>query len=273
MLAPRPLSVDVSRTMGNKGIKVIASKLSESPKALLRHLRSMAPAVLYYGKGRFCPVCGKSSRRFRQFGLVPREDAECAHCGALERHRLLWLFVKGRTNLFDGKPKKMLHVAPEPCFESTLKQRLGDDYLTADLFDPRAMVKMDITNIDYPDRSFDVIYCSHVLERVQDDRKAVREFYRTLKSNGWAILLVPITAQKTFEDPSISDPEQRLKVFGAKEHVRRYVPDFADRLREAGFSIEIIKVNNLVQNDEAVRMGLTSASGEIYYCTKQCIGG
>jgi hypothetical protein len=84
---------------------------------------------------------------------------------------------------------------------------------------------------------------------------------------------VPITAKTTFEDSSISDPEQRLKVFGQRDHVRRYGPDFPDRLREAGFNVEVIKVNNLVRNDEAVRMGLTSASGEIYYCTKQCIGG
>jgi SAM-dependent methyltransferase len=254
-------------------MEVIASKLPESAKSPLRHLRNKMRTVLYYGKGRFCPVCGKSSRRFLQSGLVSREDAQCVHCGALERHRFLWLFVARRTNLFDGKPPKMLHVAPELCFESRLKQRLGDNYLTADLFNPRAMVKMDITNIDYPDRSFDVVYCSHVLEHVQDDRKAMREFYRILKCNGWAILLVPITAARTFEDSSISDPEERLKVFGQKDHVRRYGLDYADRLREAGFSVEIIKANDLVQNDEAVRMGLTSASGEIYYCTKQCIGG
>ena len=131
------------------------------------------------------------------------------------------------------------------------------------------MVKMDITNIDYPDQSFDVIYCSNVLEHVQDDRKAMREFYRTLKSNGWAILLVPITVEETYEDPSIIEPKERLKVFGQEDHVRRYGPDFADRLREAGFSVEVTEVNDLVQNNEAVRMGLTPASGEIYYCTKQ----
>jgi len=254
-------------------MKAIASKLPEWAKAPLRRLRDLVRAVPYYGKGRFCPVCGKSSHRFRPFGLVPREDAECVHCGALERHRLLWLYVSRRTNLFDGKPKKMLHVAPESYLESKLQQRLGDNYITADLFSPRAMVKMDITNIDCPDQSFDVIYCSHVLEHVQDDRKAMREFYRTLKSNGWAILLVPIIAEETFEDPSIIEPEERLRAFGQEDHVRRYGPDYADRLRDAGFSVEVTEVNDLVQNDEALRMGLTPASGEIYYCTKQCIGG
>ena len=96
----------------------------------------------------------------------------------------------------------------------------------------------------------------------------MREFCRVLKSNGWAILLVPITAEETYENPSVVEPEERLKAFGQADHVRRYGPEYVDRLREAGFGVEVTKVNDLVQNDEAIRMGLTSAAGEIYYCTK-----
>jgi len=112
------------------------------------------------------------------------------------------------------------HVSYQNCSNT-----FGSNYLTADLFDPLAMVKMDVTNIEYPDHSFDVIYCSHVLENVQDDRRALREFYRILKPNGWAILLVPVTAQKTFEDPSVTSPEDRLRLFGETYRVRRYGPD------------------------------------------------
>ena len=255
--------------MRNRRMGAITSDSLNPARASRSHLRNLARAVLYHGKGRFCPVCERSSRRFLRFGLVPREEAQCAHCGALERHRLLWLFVARRTTLFDGKPKKMLHVAPEACLEARFRQRLGEGYLTADLADPRAMVQMDVTHMEYPDLSFDVIYCSHVLEHIQDDRKALREFHRTLKCRGWAILLVPIIAERTLEDSSINDPEERLKVFGQRDHVRKYGPDYADRLREAGFGVEVIKVSDLVQNDEAVRMGLGSASGDIYYCTKQ----
>lgn len=234
----------------------------------LRNIRDVARAVPYCEKERFCPLCGKLSRRFSQYGLVPREDAQCVHCGSLERHRFLWLYLSQKTDLFSDTPKKMLHVAPEQCFESRLKERLRGNYLTADLFNARAMVRMDITDIEYPDESFDVIYCSHVLEHVQDDKKAMQEFYRVLKRNGWAILLVPITADKTFEDSSIVDPQKREEAFGQKDHVRRYGPDYVDRLRDAGFKVKITKANDFVQNDEAIRMGLTSASGEIYYCTK-----
>ena len=213
-------------------------------------------------------MCGKSSDRFRTFGIIPREDAECAHCGALERHRLVWLFLHKKTDLFDGKPKKMLHVAPELCLESLFKERLGSNYLTADLLNARAMVKMDICNIQYPDRSFDVIYCSHVLEHVLDDKQAMREFCRVLKNSGWAILNVPITSEKSFEDSSIVDPKERLKAFGQDDHVRRYGPDYVERLRDSGFNVEIGKVGDLLNSDEAVRLGLSQASDEIYYCTK-----
>ena len=161
----------------------------------------------------------------------------------------------------------MLHIAPEPCLEPRFKKWLAESYLTADLFNPHAMVKMDITNIAYPDQSFDVIYCSHVLEHVPDDRKAMREFFRVLKDNGWAILLVPIYAEKTFEDPSIVEPTARLKAFGQEDHVRRYGPAYIDRLREAGFRVELTKFIDFVQKAEAIRMGLTT-SGLIYYCTK-----
>jgi SAM-dependent methyltransferase len=180
----------------------------------------------------------------------------------------VWLYLNSKTNLFDGKPKTMIHVAPESCLESRFRQRLRDGYLTADLVNPRARIKMDITQIQYPDQSFDVIYCSHVLEHVPDDRKAMREFLRTLKPDGWAILLVPITATKTLEDPSITTPEERLRQYGQADHVRRYGPDYLDRLKEVGFQVSVSHVQDLVSPEQAVRMGLTKASGEIFFCAK-----
>lgn len=224
--------------------------------------------LFYYGHGRTCPICGNASPRFGPIGVVPRNDAQCLHCGSLERHRLSWLFIHARTDLFDGRSKTMLHVGPEPCLAERFQQRLGDRHLSADIRDDRAMIPMDVTDIRYPDESFDVIYCSHVLEHVEDDKLAMRELFRVLHKAGWAILLVPITSDRTFEDPSVTDPQDRLAAFGQEDHVRRYGPDFADRLREAGFTVEVTTVADVVAADDAVRMGLTPASGEIYYCTK-----
>jgi SAM-dependent methyltransferase len=253
-------------------VRSISSKLPKWAKEPLRPLRWIAEGLIYAGEGRVCPVCGKSSRRFKPSPIDRREDAQCVHCGALERHRLVWLFIQKKTTLFDGRSKKMLHVAPESCLEPRLRERLGDNYLTADLLNPRAMVRMDITDIQYADQTFDVIACSHVLEHVQDDRRAMREFCRVLTNDGWAIFLVPVTSDHTIEDPSIIDPEERLRVFGQADHVRRYGPDFVDRLREAGFAVGIIGINDVVNDREAVEMGLTADTGTIYYCTKQACG-
>jgi len=242
----------------------IRTRLKKTRDFATRHI---AP-VAYRGTGRLCPVCETHSRRFARFGAEPRGDALCVHCRSLERHRLLWLFVTRRTDLFDGRPKTMLHVAPEPCLEPRFRASLGDGYLTADLTDPRAMLKMDVTDIAFPDESFDVIYCSHVLEHVADDRRALREFHRVLRRDGWAILLVPVCAERTFEDPSIVDPEERLRVFGQEDHVRNYGPDYVDRLRDAGFKVQVTRIDDLVARPDALLMGLTPDSGEIYYCKR-----
>jgi len=230
-------------------------------KALLR--------LFYYGNKRFCPVCNRSSRKFLKFGEMQRDNAMCIHCSSLERHRFVWLYFKKMTNLFNGVKKVFLHIAPEACFEKPLKNILGKAYITADLFSNRAMVKMDITNIQYPDESFDVIYCSHVLEHVQDDKKAIRELFRILKKDGWAIILVPIMADETFEDPAIVSPSDRRKIFGQEDHVRCYGPDFVHRLEGSGFTVIVTNVHDLCKKDEVERMGLSNASGEIFYCTKK----
>jgi SAM-dependent methyltransferase len=235
-------------------------------KRTLRYFRKL----LYDGQGRWCPVCEKGSRRFAPYsvwGGKSREEAQCVHCGSLERHRFLWLYLREKTDLFDGRPKKMLHVAPEACLESKFRSTLGEgNYITADLHDPRAMVKMDVTDIEFPEDFFDVIYCSHVLEHVMDDRRAMREFRRVLKPGGWAILLVPLTVETTFEDAGITDPADRLRVFGQADHVRRYGMDYVDRLRESGFKVQITGEDDLVGPEEVCRIGLL-AGQPIFHCT------
>ncbi|ABY34687.1 MAG TPA: SAM-dependent methyltransferase [Chloroflexus aurantiacus] len=254
-------------------MKRFLSVLPNDVKRPLRNARDFVIRVknlmLYQGKNHFCPVCQKSLRAFAPYGRSRRKGALCIYCGSLERHRLLWLYLTQKTDLFDGRPKDVLHIAPEPCFKPIFHQKLGSGYITADLNDDHVMVKMDITNIQYPDASFDVILCSHVLEHVPDDRKAMREFWRVLKPTGWAILLVPIMAEVTFEDPSIVDPQARFIAFGQEDHVRVYGRDFPDRLRGAGFTVQTTTVTDLVPDPEAaVQMGLTKDSGEIYFCTK-----
>jgi SAM-dependent methyltransferase len=244
----------------------IAGALPEPLRAALRPARALLRKLPYLGLGRRCPVCARSSRRFRAFGRTPREGAQCIHCGALERHRLLWLFLAGRTELLAGGPRRVLHVAPEACLEPGLRSALGSGYLTADLSDPAAGVRMDVTAIPFRDGSFDAVLCSHVLEHVPDDRRALRELHRVLRRDGLAILLVPVAGERTFEDPAIVEPAARRAAFGQEDHVRVYGRDVADRLTEAGFRVATLAPADFP--GEVVRCGLSEAAGEIFRCTR-----
>ena len=184
------------------------------------------------------------------------------------QHRLIWLFLERKTNFFSGNFDRVLHVAPEVFFEKKFRSVFKNRYLTADLNDPRAMVKMDVTNIKYPDNTFDVILCNHVLEHVQDDTGAMRELFRVLKTEGWAILNVPIRGIKTFEDPSVSTEEERLRVYGHTEHVRNYGLDYLDRLQTAGFRVVGCNKNSFLKPYELEKFGLSSYEGLVVYCRK-----
>src|SRR4030065_2363759 len=220
-----------------------------------------------------CPVCTNRIEAFLPFGMnplkKPRPIALCPVRKSLERHRLMWLYFRERTNLFKDA-LKMLHIAPETQLSKLLRKLPNLCYVTADL-DPRhAMVQMDVTNIQYPDNSFDVIYASHVLEHIPDDRKAMRELCRVLKSDGWAILQVPIWGKETLEDPNIKTPGERQKVFGQNDHVRRYGSDgkYRERLEDAGFHVKIDQYVRTLSEEDILRYGLMK-NEDIFYCGKK----
>lgn len=161
-----------------------------------------------------------------------------------------------------------LHIAPEVSLRRRLGEIYRDGYITADLFADNVDIKMDITQIQYPADTFDFIYCSHVLEHVTDDRLAMREFRRVLRPEGIAILLVPINAETTFEDPTVTDPQDRLRLFGQEDHVRRYGPDYLERLEQAGFLVVKTTAAEFLTAAEIERMGITEAAGDIFACRK-----
>jgi SAM-dependent methyltransferase len=214
----------------------------------------------------YCPVCETAVNAFKPFGNPPRQNAQCPHCRALERHRLVWCFFKLRTNLFDGRPKKLLHVAPERTMSQRIAKIPGIDSLTADLESPLAMVKMDLTNIQYPDESFDIILCSHVLEHIPDDAAAMREMLRVLTKEGWAAIQVPVYGETTYEDWSVTTDEDRLKHFGQKDHVRKYGSDIFTRLQVAGFKVEHCRT--LTDLDPHLARKMRLKNQDIFFCRK-----
>jgi SAM-dependent methyltransferase len=143
----------------------------------------------YAGDDVACNICGMTARKFQQ-GPETGWELMCPYCYSRPRHRTAYRFFHERTDLFDGRPKRMLHVAPEAALAPKFRAIPGLDYLSGDLDPAAAMVQMDITDIHYPDNSFDVIYCSHVLEHVPEDRRAMRELARVLKPGGWAVSAV-----------------------------------------------------------------------------------
>jgi SAM-dependent methyltransferase len=223
----------------------------------------------YAGDRKVCPCCGGKFREFLTYGVDPRPEVMCPRCSSLERHRLLWLYLQNKTNFFRDS-LKVLHIAPEQWFQKKFKALPNLDYLSSDLEAEWAMEKMDLTDIHYPEASFDVILCNHVLEHIPDDAKAMRELYRVLKPGGWAILQVPLDPKRatTYEDFSITSPQEREKAFGQFDHVRVYGQDYGDRLAAAGFNV---KRDRYVQEDlsEAERQTYAlRAEEDIYFCSK-----
>lgn len=214
----------------------------------------------YRGDSFFCPICNSFMLKFK--------SGNCPFCGSGLRHRVLWLFLSRKTDFFNAD-LSVLHFAPEHCFYKFMKKLPNIRYLTADLSSPRAMVKMDISDIHFPDNSYDVILSSHVLEHVDNDLKAMKELHRVQKDNGWSIHSVPIDYSRysTFENPLIISSNERFKIFGHFDHRRIYGRDYSERLESAGFKVTIFKTSDFCNENEIRNMGLIK-DAEIFYCTK-----
>ena len=184
-----------------------------------------------------CPICGRRAIRFEPFGLLNRRQARCPHCGSLERHRFLWHFLNRRTDLMTGR-HRVLHTAPEPCLEDRLRPRRNLRYRSVDRFDPKADLRADLSDLPLPTASIDVLITSHVLEHVQDDRRAMAELGRVVRPGGWAVVMVPFDPRlpESPEDPANDTPAKRLAAYGHPYHYRIYGADLVDRLRAAGFA-------------------------------------
>ena len=196
-------------------------------------------ALFYKGNNVECPVCNSRFRKFLPYGHnIIRENALCPKCLSLERHRLMWLFLRDKTEFFSAK-LKVLHVAPEQCFYTRFKKLKNLNYITADIESPIEDVRLDIQKMPFEDNEFDVVICNHVLEHVEDDKIAMSEILRVLKKGGFALMHVPIdySMKETYENPVITAPKEREKHFRQKDHYRLYGLDFPERLKEAGFEI------------------------------------
>lgn len=242
--------------------------LNTIPRPILIRLSIIVRPVLAFilrGNRFTDPIDGKSFRMFLPYGYgTQRNNVLSPSTLSLERHRLLWLFLQNETDFFTSKDiKKILHFAPEQEFYKRFKKQKNIDYTTTDLVSPLADVKADICNLPFPDNTYDVIFCNHVLEHIPDDTKAMQELYRVLKPGGMGIFQIPqdLSREKTFTDDSITDPKERAKIFGQYDHVRVYGRDYFDKLRSIGFRVVEEDYTAKLKPEEVERYCL--AKGEI----------
>lgn len=258
--------------VGDPLVKRLLFKLMPGQR---RHaMLGAARSIRYRGELVECPCCDSSFS-----GFLPhrgRSCAKCPRCGSLERHRLLWLFLERETDLFRTPGGALLHIAPEYAFMRRLSRTGGLRYVTGDLDSALASHKLDVMDLPFGAESFDFLMCNHVLEHVEDDRRALTEFNRVLKPGGWAILMCPVDYRRevTLEDPAVVTPEDRHRAYGQSDHVRLYGRDYPDRLAAAGFSVRSARYLESFDEDSIERFGLRReqddafGTEEVFQCVK-----
>ena len=248
----------------------------------LSKIKHQIRIILHKGNTYNCPFCNYSSKDLALMGFdlpVIKEKkivggglrhGACHNCDSSDRERLIYVYLKETLKFFaTGKNKSILHVAPEKNLSKKIFEFGFDNYVCGDLFTegysyPSHVLNMSILDIPYPENTFDLVICNHVLEHVKDDDFAMKEILRVLKTGGQAILQVPISSilPETFEDYKITDPKQREIVFGQFNHIRIYGQDYTKRLEKSGFSVNQINISS-----EYVKYGL-NINEDLFICKK-----
>lgn len=232
--------------------------IKEWRKALLRKIK----LAQYLGDAHECPVCGTRLRKFKPiWKSFLRKTAEadyvhpltsvetfnfiaysCPACDASDRERLFALFFGGVFQSLDrGRRYRFIEFAPSRALRRWFKRYPFIEHRGADLYRKTVEDNVDITDMTiYPDGSINLFLCSHILEHVPDDRKALRELHRVLAPDGLGVVMVPLIRgiEDTQEDDAIDSPELRWKYYMDADHRRQYGRrDFVDRMTEAGFRV------------------------------------
>jgi SAM-dependent methyltransferase len=238
--------------------------------AFVTHLALWLRGLLYRGSRYHCPVCGAGLRAFvyKRGLLKTSPDGYCPRCDAKARHRRIWLWLEENTNLRKDE-LRLLEVAPWWSLSRRLRSLPNVRFQGVDRerAGPNVTLVGDVIALPLEAGSFDAVLCIHVLEHVEDDRRALAELYRVVRPGGWALVSVPIRLdQDTYEDPSITDPAERQVAFGERSHVRWYGRDLADRLTAAGFEVEL-HLASAIPDETCKRFGLRRDEN-LFHCRK-----
>jgi ubiquinone/menaquinone biosynthesis C-methylase UbiE len=158
-----------------------------------------------------------------------RHRAKCPKCGELERARMAMLVVNEIYDDHKASQTDVLHISPENFLRKIFKKKYKS-YISSDLYRKDVDHQFDIEEIPYPDNSFDLVFASHVLEYVKNDKKAINEIKRVLRPGGLAFLPVPMLHDKT-----IDFEERPLN----KRIIRETGVDYFDRYREVFTEVKV----------------------------------
>ena len=220
-------------------------------------------SFLFRGERHECPICGA---HLSHFLVLHRPFFRwCPVCRSLQRHRSSWLYIRQR--ILPARPvQRVLHFAPEPALTQAFHRLPGITYVSLDLCNPRVTIRANAEHLPFTSEAFDLIYCSHVLEHVPDDRTAMHEMYRVMRCGGVAIILIPLWNKPTYEDQSITDPCERERLFGQFDHVRWYGLDIIERLTDAGFAVQTVRIGDVAHACAIEHFGL-DANEILFVCT------
>ena len=251
--------------------KYLLNKLPRPLLIRLSYLFRLVAPILYKGSDVSCPVCEKSFSKFLSYGsdVAHRENVLCPHDLTLERHRLMWLYLKDHSDFFTASNLSVLHIAPEQCFIDRFKAQKNLQYLTADLVSPIADMHFDLHSIPLENARFDVVFCNHVMEHVADPKQCMSELFRVMKPGGWAIMQVPqdFSREQTYEDASITSPAEREKHFWQKDHVRLFAKDYPSYPESVGFQTVVFDFHQHYTNAQIAQYRLMES--EVLYIFKK----
>jgi SAM-dependent methyltransferase len=176
-----------------------------------------------------CPLCGWTGSRFGYSSAasvnVFRSNDVCLQCGGNLRTRRMMAVLAECVDL--SQPQVIVDVGPAGGTRRFFVQRPHLRYLTVDLYRD-SDVRSPATDIALPDAHADAVMCCHVLEHIDDDRRAMAEIRRILKPGGLAILMVP-------QQPGLKQTRRiAQRTFDGYGHIWDYGDDFCDRVQQVG---------------------------------------
>ncbi len=271
------------RNIINQLETICPAKLWNVSASLFRSCRRLAVRVhMAFSCGRmtrYCPCCGLRFQSFysgsfhdlsdkvnvRRYENA-RQDVLCPFCGSLPRHRILASWFEDHIQAM--QEASILYFAPEKGMILWMK-RNHISFVSADLYQD-ADLKLDIQETGLVDGSYDMVICNHVLEHVDDFRKALSEIYRILKSGGSLICSFPIDPQIEYvdEDCTVTSNEERILRFGQFDHKRIFGRKSECLLTEAGFHVEMIQGKNCPDEILPVIGPADYDSNILFHCVK-----